>query len=284
MNRTYICAPIGSDDPAVVYGNCLAALDFGSMVAMTMREIPVTFAFMATIQGWLRDDSPEERGIGIDIDRKLLARCTRVRIMPGRISHGMHDELQLARELGIPVYIGLRNVDVALGIQRYDTTEREHVDPYPWFTAARTMLGVAEIRGEEHTQAIVAFHATTTLKATDDETPWCSSFVNWCFVTSGLKGTDSARSKSWLDWGEEVWSVSDPRPLEDCIQIGDVAVFNRAGNTQIRTGPGHVGFVAGYDPDDKFGGIKLLSGNVGDSVRLKTYPLDSLLAIRRHNG
>ncbi|KKK66354.1 hypothetical protein LCGC14_2964930, partial [marine sediment metagenome] len=40
--------------------------------------------------------------------------------------------------------------------------------------------------------------------ASEDETPWCSSFVNFCVCEAGynpIKETGSARARSWLSWG-----------------------------------------------------------------------------------
>jgi hypothetical protein len=32
------------------------------------------------------------------------------------------------------------------------------------------------------------------LKATTDEVAWCAAFVNWCLVSAGKKGCNSARA------------------------------------------------------------------------------------------
>ena len=49
----------------------------------------------------------------------------------------------------------------------------------PWLNITYAELGIREqSEPGKHNARILAYHQTTTLKATDDETPWCSSFVN----------------------------------------------------------------------------------------------------------
>ncbi|WP_224984859.1 TIGR02594 family protein [Geomonas agri] len=69
----------------------------------------------------------------------------------------------------------------------------------PWMGIARKEIGQKEVAGHRDNPRILSYHATTTLKATDDETPWCSSFVNWCLKQAGVKGTDSAAATSWVE-------------------------------------------------------------------------------------
>lgn len=134
----------------------------------------------------------------------------------------------------------------------------------PWMDLAIAELGVHEnaLPGR-HNSRIVEYHQTTTLKATDDETPWCSSFVNWVMVNSGRKGTDHAAARSWLAWGR---AVKDPTP-------GVVTVIKRkdAGVSKI-TGSGsgyHVGFFISLSQSH----IRLLGGNQSDEVKYYSFPL-----------
>ena len=78
-----------------------------------------------------------------------------------------------------------------------------------WYNIALGELarGVAEVPGPVNNSRIVEYHRTTTLGERDarlDETPWCSSFVNWCLTKSNVEGTDSAAADSWLSWGMEI--------------------------------------------------------------------------------
>lgn len=101
-----------------------------------------------------------------------------------------------------------------------------------WYNIALGELsrGVTEIRGPSNNSRIVEYYRTTTLgekHAKLDETPWCSSFVNWCLTNSSVEGTDSAAANSRLSWGME---ISQP-------VIGAVTVY-------IFDDGGHVGFHA----------------------------------------
>jgi uncharacterized protein (TIGR02594 family) len=136
----------------------------------------------------------------------------------------------------------------------------------PWMDVAVAELGVHEnsLPGQ-HNARIVAYHQTTTLRATDDETPWCSSFVNWVMKQSGRTGTGSAAAKSWLNWG-----VATTTPT-----LGTVVVIKKKtpGLTQA-TGSAtgyHVAFFVSQSPTH----IRLLGGNQSDQVRYSNFALAS---------
>ncbi len=137
-----------------------------------------------------------------------------------------------------------------------------------WFAIAMREMetGVDEVAGPEHNPRIVEYHQSTSLKATDDETPWCSSFVNWCMEQAGEEKTNSAMARSWLKWGE---ALAEPRK-------GCVAVFSR-GNIPTA---GHVGFYV----DEINGRILLLGGNQSNQININSYPKSSLLGYRWPKG
>lgn len=54
------------------------------------------------------------------------------------------------------------------------------------FEVAGTQMGTKEIGGRKDNPKIVEYHQACTLQATDDETPWCSSFVNWAWIIAGI--------------------------------------------------------------------------------------------------
>lgn len=131
-----------------------------------------------------------------------------------------------------------------------------------WLAVARAEEGVTEHPGPAHNPRIVAYHATTTLKATTDETPWCSSFVNWCVMQAGLPGTRSAAARSWLKWGRILHA---PEP-------GCITVFRRGSNPNS----GHVAFFLAR----RGAFIDVLGGNQSNSVRVSAYRAVDLLAYR----
>jgi uncharacterized protein (TIGR02594 family) len=132
--------------------------------------------------------------------------------------------------------------------------------PAPWLDVARQEVGQKEVAGKAHNPRIVEYHQSTSLKATSDETPWCSSFVNWTMKQAGYPGTNSAAALSWKKWGEK----------SDEPVVGSIAVIDR-GN-----GKGHVGIVVGRDGDN----IILLGGNQKDGVRYSAYPASKIAEYR----
>lgn len=135
--------------------------------------------------------------------------------------------------------------------------------PY-WMEIAEAEIGQKEVKGGENPR-ILSYHATTTLKAKEDEVPWCSSFVNWCMVQAGIKGTNSAAAKSWLSWGV---SVEEPQPGCICIIRQKTAGQDRA-----------TGSISGYHVaffnKTEGGRIFLTGGNQGDQVKVSSFGLQS---------
>lgn len=147
-------------------------------------------------------------------------------------------------------------------------------DEPPWLIVARGELGTNEIRGGQHSARVIDYHATTSLRARDDETAWCSSFVNWTMEQAGYRGTDSAAARSWSTWGQAVErNTASVRP-------GDVIVFPRGNNPAF----GHVGIVSAVHAD---GSVTVLGGNQSngrgqpDGVTESTRLLSEAIAVRR---
>jgi uncharacterized protein (TIGR02594 family) len=133
-----------------------------------------------------------------------------------------------------------------------------------WLDIARAELGVHEFgRPGAHNDRILEYHATTTLGSRTDETPWCSSFVNWVVIQSGRRGTNDARAKSWLDWGTP---VSTPVPGAVVVIKKKTAGFTNA--TGSASGY-HVGFFVSETPTH----VRILGGNQADRVKYSDFPL-----------
>lgn len=131
-----------------------------------------------------------------------------------------------------------------------------------WYEIAKGELGTTEIAGPEHNPRIVEYQQATSLGASDDETPWCASFVNWCLQQAGIAGTNSAAARSFLNWGREIKT-----PVEGCI------VVLKRGNSSWQ---GHVGFYVGEIGDR----VNLLGGNQGNKVSIKGYKKEDILGYR----
>ena len=131
-----------------------------------------------------------------------------------------------------------------------------------WLLAAVRELGVREHPREAGNPRILEYHRTTTLRATDDEVPWCSAFVNWCLRQAGVPGTSSAAARSWITWGQR---LVNPRR-------GCVTVLRRGTNPA----QGHVGFFL----QSRGAVVDLLGGNQGNQVRVQTYSMTQVLGFR----
>jgi uncharacterized protein (TIGR02594 family) len=133
-----------------------------------------------------------------------------------------------------------------------------------WMDIAKLELGIHEnaLPGQ-HNKRIVEYHKTTTLKATTDETPWCSSFVNWVMTKANHKGTDNALAKSWVSWGQDL----------PAGRQGAITVIKRRGQSKdLATGSStgyHVAFLDSATPTH----VRLLGGNQGDQVKYSNFLL-----------
>ncbi|BDD11292.1 hypothetical protein FUAX_37240 [Fulvitalea axinellae] len=128
-------------------------------------------------------------------------------------------------------------------------------------------LGVSEIKGSQHSDHILDYARESGFEFIhDDETPWCSVFVNWCCEKSDLPRSRKANARSWLDVGT---STKDPRP-------GDVVVFWRESPDSWK---GHVAIFLGFSHDNK--SVFCLGGNQKDSVCVASYGADKILSFRR---
>lgn len=136
----------------------------------------------------------------------------------------------------------------------------------PWLMEALQDLGrgLEEIPGPKHNPDIVAAHQLTSLKAQDDETPWCSAILCAWMERAGFKSTRSAAAASWRSWGRE---------LPDGGQrLGCVVVMSRVGGN-------HVALY--LDEDDT--GVYCLGGNQGDRVSVRRYPWEIITNFRWPN-
>ena len=134
------------------------------------------------------------------------------------------------------------------------------------FDLAQRYLGITEIQGEQDHPLIRWWHSLTTMGETDDQVPWCSSFVNGICWELRLPRSKSAAARSWLDVGVAV-------PPEDARVGHDIVILSRGSSPTA----GHTGFFAGWGEDT----VRILAGNQGNRVSIASYPRDRILGIRR---
>lgn len=123
-----------------------------------------------------------------------------------------------------------------------------------WIKIAKKEIGVREIVGGHHSSRVLEYHATTSGKYSNDEVPWCGSFVNWVMRQAGHTSTIKypERAKAWRKFGTKT----------DGPVFGAIAIKKRHGG-------GHVGFVIGKSKGGKY--LYILGGNQGNMVSIKKY-------------
>lgn len=138
-----------------------------------------------------------------------------------------------------------------------------HTPPPVWLVRATKELGVREVAGAANAARVLEYHTHTSLKATEDEVPWCSSFINAVMDWTGQAKTNSAGARSWLDYGKALPS----------FRYGCICVFTRG---QRGSGQGHVTLGVWEDNNS----IACLGGNQADMVCVSVYSKDQLLDYR----
>jgi uncharacterized protein (TIGR02594 family) len=121
-----------------------------------------------------------------------------------------------------------------------------------WIHEAKKHIGLKEVKGTGTNLTIKTWLSNLSAWWSDDETPWCGTFVAHCIKTAGYPLPKHwYRAKDWLNWGVEI-----KQPCYGCI-----VVFERSGG-------GHVGFVVGKDKLDR---LMVLGGNQGDAVSISPF-------------
>jgi uncharacterized protein (TIGR02594 family) len=133
----------------------------------------------------------------------------------------------------------------------------------PWMLIAERELGIKEVPGLGlNNPRILEYFTATSYDAPNDETPWCSAFVNWCMREASIVRTRSARARSWLGWGQKL----------DVPIFGCVVVYKRGNNPS----QGHVNFFLEME------GLLVRGrgGNQGNAVSDRLYSVESVLDYR----
>jgi uncharacterized protein (TIGR02594 family) len=136
------------------------------------------------------------------------------------------------------------------------------------YEVARNYLGTREIPGKKHNPVILRWLRRIGAAVFDDETAWCSTFVNYCAQVTGHERSGSLAARSWLKVGKVISLATARR--------GDVVILWRV---SPKSWQGHVGFLEEYDA--KTGQVCLLGGNQNDEVNFRYYPASQCLGVRR---
>lgn len=136
------------------------------------------------------------------------------------------------------------------------------------YDLARNHIGEKEIPGSKHNALIVRWLRIVESWVSNDETAWCSAFVNAMAKEAGYEHSGRLNARSWMNIGTKV-HPADVKP-------GDVVVFWRVAKDSWE---GHVGFVVFRDKNRRT--VKVLGGNQNDSVSVAEFDEERLLGYRR---
>ena len=125
-------------------------------------------------------------------------------------------------------------------------------------------VGIKEIAGGLHSLRVLEYQATTSGKYTDDEMPWCSSFVSWVMKQAGISHNIKIpeRAKEWANFG---YKTDEPG-------LGSIAIKSRVGG-------GHVCIVVGQRADGK---LYCVGGNQNNQVNIAVYAKEVIETFRNY--
>ncbi len=128
-----------------------------------------------------------------------------------------------------------------------------------WFEIAKNEMGVHEKAGDAANPRILEYFASTTLRATSDETAWCSAFVNCCLGQVCIVGTRSVSAASWINWG-----------ISKGAKTGAITVIHNPAkvDSSLSRSGNHVGFLI----EETSTHYVLIGGNQSNEVRKALFP------------
>jgi uncharacterized protein (TIGR02594 family) len=135
-----------------------------------------------------------------------------------------------------------------------------------WLEEAYKHEGLKEVPGPRHNPRIQSWLRRLKAWWTDDETPWCGTFVAHCLEAAGQPIiTNWFRARDWASYGANLRAAH--------VAPGALLVFSRAGG-------GHVGFYVGEDALHYY----VLGGNQKNQVRIDPLAKARCIAIRWPRG
>lgn len=157
-------------------------------------------------------------------------------------------------DFGEGSYNALEKLAISAGYKAVDTPALVQPDTAPlWVVEGLKHIGLKEIVGINHNQTILAWVKNLGGWFTDDETPWCGTFIAQC-----LKETGRGVPKHWYRaLAYESYGTRLTKPAYGCIGV------------MSRTGGGHVTFIVGETKDGKY--LVGLGGNQSNAVNLMKF-------------
>ena len=127
---------------------------------------------------------------------------------------------------------------------------------------AKRHVGLKEIPGPRHNSTILGWLRKLRAWWSEDEMPWCGTFVAHCLQEAGLPIIKNwFRAKDWAAYGSNLRSTH--------VAPGAILVFARQGG-------GHVGFYVGDDANFFY----VLGGNQSNGVNVMKLAKARCIAIR----
>ena len=122
-----------------------------------------------------------------------------------------------------------------------------------WIAEAKQYIGLKEIKGVKHNSTIIKWLVDLKAWWSNDEEPWCGTFVGHCLKTAGVRYPKHwYRALDYLNYGNRL-----KKPAYGCVAV------------KTRKGGGHVCFVVGRD--SVTGKLVCLGGNQSDMVCYALY-------------
>lgn len=133
------------------------------------------------------------------------------------------------------------------------------------FEFALKEYGEKEILGDSNNSRILQFSKEIGAGwVSNDETPWCAIFIQWCLKQAGRKYSYMANAAFFLEY-----SLPTETP-----QLGDIIVLNKENDKKK---VGHVGFFIKNDRT----GIYVLGGNQNNSVNITKFEYSRFMSYRK---
>ena len=105
----YVASPLSAADPETVAANMRRAMEYETSVAALLKadfpdEQVFAYAPHASLPAELDDTDPSSREAAMAFDFEVLRHCSGLVVCGSVISAGMQQEIEFAKENGIPLY------------------------------------------------------------------------------------------------------------------------------------------------------------------------------------